>query len=63
MALLCLGYRGLSMAPPRVLPMRATIRSLDFKRLGAYWQTVRHLDGPSLRSALLDYALDHKVPL
>ena len=29
MALMCLGYRSLSMAPPRVLPMRAAIRSLD----------------------------------
>jgi len=63
MALMCLGYRALSMAPPRVLPMRATIRSLDFNGLEAYWQTVRHLDGPSLRSALLDYALDHRIPL
>jgi phosphotransferase system enzyme I (PtsP) len=63
MALLCLGYRSLSMAPPRVLPMRAAIRSLDFKGLLGYWQTVRHLDGPSLRSALVDYASDHKIPL
>ncbi|HET6621575.1 MAG TPA: phosphoenolpyruvate--protein phosphotransferase [Dongiaceae bacterium] len=63
MALLCLGYRALSMAPPRVLPMRAAIRSLDFKGLEAYWQTVHHLDGPALRSALLDYAVDHKIPL
>ena len=63
MALLCLGYRALSMAPPRVLPMRAVIRSLDFNGLVAYWQTVHHLDGPALRSALLDYAFDHKIPL
>jgi phosphotransferase system enzyme I (PtsP) len=63
MALLCLGYRGLSMAPPRVLPMRAVIRSLDFNGLEGYWHEVRHLDGPALRSALLDYALDHKIPL
>jgi phosphotransferase system enzyme I (PtsP) len=63
LALLCLGYRSLSMAPPRVLPMRAAIRSLDFKGLHGYWETVRHLDGPSLRSALLDYASDHKIPL
>jgi phosphotransferase system enzyme I (PtsP) len=63
MALLCLGYRALSMAPPRVLPMRAAIRSLDFNGLYGYWQTVQQLDGPSLRSALLDYALDHKIPL
>lgn len=63
MALLCLGYRALSMTPPRVLPMRAAIRSLDFKGLYGYWQTVRHLDGPPLRSALLDYASDHKIPL
>jgi phosphotransferase system enzyme I (PtsP) len=63
MALLCLGYRALSMAPTRVLPMRAAIRSLSFNGLYSYWQNVRHLDGPSLRSALLDYALDHKIPL
>jgi phosphotransferase system enzyme I (PtsP) len=63
MALLCLGYRALSMTPPRVLPMRAAIRSLDFNGLEAYWQTVHHLDGPALRGALLDYALDHKIPV
>jgi phosphotransferase system enzyme I (PtsP) len=63
MALLCLGYRSLSMSPPRVLPMRAAIRNLNFGRLMAYWQAVRHLDGPTLRGALLDYALDHNVPL
>ncbi len=63
MALLCLGYRALTMAPPGVLPMRATIRALDFKGLEAYWQTVHHLDGPALRSALLNYAVDHKIPL
>ena len=63
MALLCLGYRALSMTPPRVLPMRAAIRSLDFKGLYGYWQTVQQLDGPTLRSALLDYAQDHKIPL
>lgn len=63
MALLCLGYRSLSMSPPRVLPMRAAIRNLNFGRLTAYWQAVRHLDGATLRGALLDYALDHNVPL
>jgi phosphotransferase system enzyme I (PtsP) len=63
MALLCLGYRALSMSPPRVLPMRAAIRGLDFNGLQGYWRTVHHLDGPALRSALLDYAADHKIPV
>lgn len=63
MALIALGYRSLSMAPPRVLPMRAAIRSLNFGALAAYWQAVRHLDGTALRAALLGYAQDHNVPL
>jgi phosphotransferase system enzyme I (PtsP) len=63
MALIALGYRSLSMSPPRVLPMRAAIRNLNFAGLAAYWQSVRHLDGGALRSALTDYALDHNIPL
>jgi len=63
LALICLGYRALSMSPPRVLPMRAAIRNLNFVGLSAYWRSVRHLDGAALRSALLDYALDHNIPL
>jgi len=63
MALMCLGYRSLSMTPPRVLPMRAAIRSLDLAGLTAYWRNIQHLDGPALRSALVDYATDHAIPL
>ncbi|HWA49412.1 MAG TPA: phosphoenolpyruvate--protein phosphotransferase [Dongiaceae bacterium] len=63
MALIALGYRSLSMSPPRVLPMRAAIRNLNFAGLVGYWQSVRHLDGAALRSALMDYALDHNIPL
>jgi phosphotransferase system enzyme I (PtsP) len=63
MALLCLGYRSLSMAPPRVLPMRAAIRSLNFAGLTAYWRSIQHLDGPALRGALVNYAADHSIPL
>jgi phosphotransferase system enzyme I (PtsP) len=63
MALIAMGYRSLSMSPPRVLPMRAAIRNLNFAGLAAYWQSVRHLDGGALRSALTDYALDHNIPL
>jgi phosphotransferase system enzyme I (PtsP) len=63
MALIAMGYRSLSMSPPRVLPMRAAIRNLNFAGLAAYWLSVRHLDGGALRSALTDYALDHNIPL
>jgi phosphotransferase system, enzyme I, PtsP len=63
MALIAMGYRSLSMSPPRVLPMRAAIRNLNFAGLAAYWQSVRHLDGTALRSALTDYAQDHNIPL
>lgn len=63
MALIALGYRALSMSPPRVLPLRAAIRNLNFAGLSAYWQSVKHLDGAALRGALLDYAQDHNVPL
>ena len=63
MALLCLGFRSLSMAPPAVGPVRAMIRSLDLGRLCSYWQEMHTRPVSDLRSRLLVFARDHGVAL
>jgi phosphotransferase system enzyme I (PtsP) len=63
MALLCLGFRTLSMAPPAVGPVRAMIRSLDLGRLCSYWREMHARPVSDLRSRLLVFARDHGVAL
>jgi phosphotransferase system enzyme I (PtsP) len=63
MALLCLGFRQLSMAPPAIGPVRAMIRSLDLGRLLSYWGELHQRPVPDLRSRLLVFARDHGVAL
>jgi phosphotransferase system enzyme I (PtsP) len=63
MALLCLGFRNLSMAPPAVGPVRAMIRSLDLARLCSYWRELHTRPVSDLRSRLLVFARDHGVAL
>jgi phosphotransferase system enzyme I (PtsP) len=63
MALLCLGFRQLSMAPPAIGPVRAMIRSLDLGRLLSYWQELQAKRVPDPRSRLLVFARDHGVTL
>jgi phosphotransferase system enzyme I (PtsP) len=63
MALLCLGYRNLSMAPTSVGPIRAMIRSLNLAELKAYWDALGRLPGWELRSGLRAFAKDHGVAL
>jgi phosphotransferase system enzyme I (PtsP) len=61
MALLCLGYRNLSMTPPAIGRLRMMIRSLHLRQLQDYWATLDGLPGSALRSSLAAFALDHGV--
>jgi phosphotransferase system enzyme I (PtsP) len=63
MALLCLGFRQLSMAPTSIGPVRAMIRSLDLGRLLSYWTELQARPVSDLRSRLLVFARDHGVAL
>ncbi|HVO03359.1 MAG TPA: phosphoenolpyruvate--protein phosphotransferase [Candidatus Cybelea sp.] len=63
MALICLGFRQLSMAPTAVGPVRAMIRSLDLGRLMSYWGELQARPVSDLRSRLLVFAKDHGVVL
>lgn len=63
MALLCLGYRNLSMTPPSVGPLRMMIRSLHLRQLQDYWATLQGRPGSAVRSALIAFAKDHAVQL
>jgi phosphotransferase system enzyme I (PtsP) len=63
MALLCLGFRQLSMAPTSIGPVRAMIRSLDLGRLRSYWAELQVRPVSDLRSRLLVFARDHGVAL
>jgi len=63
MALLCLGFRQLSMAPTSIGPVRAMIRSLDLGRLLSYWAELQVRPVSDLRSRLLVFARDHGVAL
>jgi phosphotransferase system enzyme I (PtsP) len=63
MALLCLGYRNLSMTPPSIGPLRMMIRSLHLRQLQDYWATLNGLPGSAVRSALVAFAQDHAIQL
>jgi phosphotransferase system enzyme I (PtsP) len=61
MALLGIGFRNISVAPPAVGPLKATIRSLDLSALTTYMETLCRGSQRSLRENLKSYARDHKV--
>ncbi|WP_374650342.1 phosphoenolpyruvate--protein phosphotransferase [Dongia sp.] len=63
MALLALGLRTLSVAPPAIGPLRAMIRSLDLVKLQAYVAALGIQKGPDMRSSLRAFARDHGVAL
>jgi len=63
MALIGLGFRTLSMAPPAVGPVKTMIRSLDLARLQTYLTGVRGTAAGSLRGRLRAFARDHNVAL
>jgi phosphotransferase system enzyme I (PtsP) len=63
MALLALGLRSFSMAPPAIGPLRAMIRSLDLGQLEAYVAALGSQRGQDMRSSLRAFARDHGVAL
>jgi phosphotransferase system enzyme I (PtsP) len=63
MALIGLGFRTLSMAPPAVGPVKNMIRSLDLARLRTYLTGIRGTAAGSLRGRLRAFARDHTVAL
>ena len=63
MALIGLGFRTLSMAPPAVGPVKTMIRSLDLTRLQTYLTGIRSTAAGSLRGRLRAFARDHSVAL
>ncbi|MGH6931410.1 MAG: phosphoenolpyruvate--protein phosphotransferase [Dongiaceae bacterium] len=63
MALIGLGFRNLSMAPPAIGPVKMMVRSLDAGRLNGYIAPLIGLPVPSLRPKLRAFARDHNVAL
>jgi phosphotransferase system enzyme I (PtsP) len=63
MALIGLGFRNLSMAPPAVGPVKTMVRSLDLQRLQTYLTGVQGSTAGSLRGRLRAFARDHNVAL
>lgn len=63
MALLALGLRSFSMAPPAIGPLRAMVRSLDLGQLEAYVAALGSQRGQDMRSSLRAFARDHGVAL
>ncbi len=63
MALIGLGFRNLSMAPPAVGPVKTMIRSLDLQRLQTYLSGIQSSAAGSARARLRAFARDHNVAL
>jgi phosphotransferase system, enzyme I, PtsP len=63
MALIGLGFRTLSMAPPAVGPVKTMVRSLDLGRLQTYLTGIQGSAAGSLRGRLRAFARDHNVAL
>lgn len=63
MALVGLGLRNLSLAPPAIGPVKMMIRSLRVRPLETYLKTIIGLPHRSLRERLRDYARDHRIAI
>jgi phosphotransferase system enzyme I (PtsP) len=61
MALVGIGFRSLSMAPPAVGPVKTMLRSLDVGRLRQYLLSLRRCADHSLRDRLRAFARDHSI--
>jgi len=61
MALIGIGFRSLSMAPPSVGPVKTMLRSLDVAALRQYMQGLFQRPDHSLRPKLKAFAKDHGV--
>jgi phosphotransferase system, enzyme I, PtsP len=63
MALIGLGFRSLSMAPPAIGPVKTMVRSLSLAPLVETMETIDLTTIHSLRSQLRTFALDHGVTI
>lgn len=63
MALLGIGFRSLSMAPPAVGPVKSMVRSLNLAALTDYVGTLANLPDHSVRAKLRAFAVDHGVSI
>lgn len=63
MALLGLGVRTLSMAPPGIGPVKAMVRSLDLSEFAPFLASLLGRPDHSLRGRLTAYARDHGIAL
>lgn len=61
MALIGLGFRNLSVAPPALGPVKAMIRSADLQLLSPYVSALARHPQVSVRDHLRAYAQDHQV--
>jgi phosphotransferase system, enzyme I, PtsP len=61
LALMALGYRALSMAPPAVGQIRDIVRKTVLADLEAFVLEQLNTDSPSLRTELNGYAMDHGI--
>ncbi|MFO1188402.1 MAG: phosphoenolpyruvate--protein phosphotransferase [Alphaproteobacteria bacterium] len=63
LALLALGYRRLSMAPPSLGPVKAMIRTTDLRHAAEFVTARIAKTEASLRSSLRDFAVDHRIAI
>lgn len=61
MTLIGLGFRRISMPPPRIGAVKAMLRSLDATALSSYIDTLLDLPDHSVRQRLTAYARDHGI--
>ncbi len=61
MALVAVGFRNLSMAPPAIGPVRVMIRGLDLGVARSFVRSLLDAPEPSLRARLRSYARDHEI--
>jgi phosphotransferase system, enzyme I, PtsP len=64
MALVALGYRGLSMVPSSIGPVKAMVLALDVAETARFLRELMAAgDGKSIRAQLRAFAEDHAVPV
>jgi phosphoenolpyruvate-protein phosphotransferase len=63
LALIGIGFRNLSLAPPALGPVKAMLRSTDLRTLIPYVDSLMRHRQCSVRDHLRAYALDHGIPV
>jgi phosphotransferase system, enzyme I, PtsP len=63
MALIGIGYRSISMAPAAIGPVKSMILALDRGKLWSVLEPLLNASCHSLRSELVEFAQEHKIPV